>query len=206
MTTYYTYHLYHKPTGLRYYGVRYSKNAKPTDLWTTYFTSSKYVKALIDGYGRDSFIYEVRRTFESREKAISWEHRVLRRLKVRTNEGWLNKAAGSEDYYTYEWKDSSRKKLSNTVRQKLNNLSLEERKERVLSSCCAPHTYTKERSRKISEATTGVSKSRTEKRLAAEANRRNRSPEQRLMCGAAHKGKTWKLVAGKRTWMEKNCD
>lgn len=56
--------------------------------------------------------------------------------------------------------------------------------------------------KKISEATTGVKKTKTPKLLAAEADRKHRSIESKMKCGAKHKGKTWKLIDGKRVWME----
>lgn len=89
--TSYTYCLYHKPTGKKYYGVRYKKNCDPSDLWNKYFSSSKEVKKLIEEYGINSFEYEIRKTFDDKFKAIEWEKKVLRRLKVETNDRWLNK-------------------------------------------------------------------------------------------------------------------
>ena len=86
----FTYYLYHIPTGNKYYGVKYSKNCKPTDLWTTYFSSSKRVKLLIEQYGIDSFRHQVRKTFASKDAAILWEKKVLRRLKVLQKKEWLN--------------------------------------------------------------------------------------------------------------------
>ena len=53
----------HNPTNTLYYGVQYSKNCNPTNLWKTYFTSSEYVSSLIKEYGKDSFSYEIRKTF-----------------------------------------------------------------------------------------------------------------------------------------------
>ena len=52
----YTYYLFHKPTGLKYYGCAYVNSfgngvANPSQLWNTYFSSSKKVKLLIDEYG-----------------------------------------------------------------------------------------------------------------------------------------------------------
>ena len=70
MTTPYTYHLYHIPTGLHYYGVRWAKNCAPSDLWSTYFSSSKAVKKLIKEYGKDSFIAKVRKVFTTKEQAV----------------------------------------------------------------------------------------------------------------------------------------
>ena len=40
-----------KDQKLFYYGVRFAKNSSPDDLFKTYFTSSKYVRELINKYG-----------------------------------------------------------------------------------------------------------------------------------------------------------
>lgn len=90
----YTYYLYHRPTGKKYYGVRFKIGCDPSDLWKKYFSSSKDVWSLIEKYGIDSFDYSVRKTFKIKENAIDWEYRVLRRLKVCQSEIWLNKAVG----------------------------------------------------------------------------------------------------------------
>lgn len=79
------------PDGRRYYGVRYSKNCKETDMWVTYFTSSKEIKRMIDLYGKESFSFEIRKTFDDPIKARLWESKVLRRLHVRSNNNWVNK-------------------------------------------------------------------------------------------------------------------
>lgn len=86
----FTYHLFHKPTGKHYYGVRFRKGCHPGQLWTTYFSSSKIVKQLIKDYGKDSFQYEIRRVFDTAESAVAWETKVLKRLRVKTNDNWLN--------------------------------------------------------------------------------------------------------------------
>ena len=86
----YTYLLIHIPSGKKYYGVRYAKNCSPDDFWTKYFTSSKKVKELIKEYGKDSFTFEIRKTFTTTIDAIKWEEKVLRRMKILHNENWLN--------------------------------------------------------------------------------------------------------------------
>ena len=91
MTIPYTYYLINKITGEKYYGVRYAAGCNPSELWHTYFSSSKYVKKLIKMHGKDSFNYEVRRTFDSPSEARNWEERVLRRLDVIHSDIWLNK-------------------------------------------------------------------------------------------------------------------
>lgn len=73
-----------------YYGVRFSKNCHPSDLWVTYFTSSKIVKEYRKIYGEPDII-KIRKTFNSPKKAQLWEHKVLKKLKVIKNENWLNK-------------------------------------------------------------------------------------------------------------------
>jgi hypothetical protein len=92
------YHLYHTPTGLRYYGVRFAKKCSPADLWTTYFSTSKLVKQLIEDYGSDSFIVTVRRTFATAEAALNWEHKVLRRLNAAESRHWLNRHNGGNKF------------------------------------------------------------------------------------------------------------
>ena len=57
----YTYYLKNKITGEKYYGVRYANGCNPTELWVTYFSSSKRVAQRIREHGRDSFVFEVRR-------------------------------------------------------------------------------------------------------------------------------------------------
>lgn len=73
-----------------YYGVRFAKGAKPEDLWKTYFTSSKYVKAFRIKYGEPDII-SIRKAFIESKDARIWEHKVLRRMKVVNKDKWLNK-------------------------------------------------------------------------------------------------------------------
>ena len=94
MTTPYTYYLYHRPTGKKYYGSRYAEGCHPSDLWNKYFSSCKKVHMLIEEYGIDSFDVEVRKTFEDKNSARLWEQRVLWRLKVKRRLDWLNSSYG----------------------------------------------------------------------------------------------------------------
>jgi hypothetical protein len=72
-----------------YYGLRYAKGCKTTDLWSTYFTSSKYVKQFRKQFGEPDVI-QIRKTFQSKESAILWENKVLTKLKVIKSHKWLN--------------------------------------------------------------------------------------------------------------------
>lgn len=90
MTKYFTYHIFNRITNQHYYGARWKKGCHPSDLWTTYFTSSKLVADLIELYGTESFDVEIRKTFETRRACQQWEQRVLTKLRVKTRNDWLN--------------------------------------------------------------------------------------------------------------------
>lgn len=109
----YTYYLYHVPTGKKYYGSRVANRCEPEqDLWNKYFSSSKIVKKLIKEYGKKSFQATVRKTFDTSEAAIYWEHEVIRRLKAPEKEDWLNQAYMYSGQYVVFWNDIQRKTAS----------------------------------------------------------------------------------------------
>jgi hypothetical protein len=75
---------------MNYYGVRYSKECNPKELWVTYFTSSKYVKNYVALYGNPDLV-EIRKTFNNSSDARKWEHKVLKRINAVTRQDFLNK-------------------------------------------------------------------------------------------------------------------
>lgn len=87
----FTYLIKHKPSGKVYYGVRYAKKCSPDDLWTTYFTSSNDIRILIENDGKDAFEFQIRKTFMDAKKAIQWEKKVLRRMKVVKSTAFINR-------------------------------------------------------------------------------------------------------------------
>jgi hypothetical protein len=95
-----------------YYGVRFAKNCHPSDLWTTYFTSSKYVALLREAHGEPDVI-QVRKTFTDSNSARSWELKVLQRMKVIQSDTWLNRAAGKAICPIVAAAASTRRMLSN---------------------------------------------------------------------------------------------
>jgi len=90
-TTPFTYLLKHIPSGMCYYGVRYAEGCHPSDLFVSYFTSSKEVKKLLDKDGKESFIFETRKVFCDTKAAQKWELKVLRRLGIPKNQKFINK-------------------------------------------------------------------------------------------------------------------
>lgn len=93
LTTPYTYYIEWSVTGMKYYGVRYANGCHPSDFWVTYFTSSKYVAQYVLENGSPDII-KINHTFLDKVAAISWEHRVLKRLKVIHRADYLNKHDG----------------------------------------------------------------------------------------------------------------
>jgi len=73
-----------------YYGVRYSRNCDPSDLMTTYFTSSTKVSEMIASFGLPDLV-QIRKTFVNTKSARLWEHKVLRRMKAVQEDKWLNR-------------------------------------------------------------------------------------------------------------------
>jgi len=94
----FTYILYHKHTQLWYYGVRYAEGCHPNDLFTIYFSSSKYVKALIKEYGVNSFKYCVDRIFRNKLDAIRFE-KIMLKSHFDTNRNiFLNRSLGNNSF------------------------------------------------------------------------------------------------------------
>ena len=87
----YTYLIGWKHLNKWYYGVRFSKKAHPSELWVTYFTSSKHVKNFRKEHGEPDVIL-IRKIFDCQEKARLWEHKVLKRCNVIHDDKWLNKS------------------------------------------------------------------------------------------------------------------
>jgi hypothetical protein len=104
-----------------YYGVRFSKNSDPKELWVDYFTSSKYVLDLYNEYGNPDVI-EIRRIFESSDKARKWENKVLKRIGAVKRNDFINKT----DNFSISTLCSSRegdKWINNGHKEKLLSLN-----------------------------------------------------------------------------------
>lgn len=81
-----------------YYGV-HSTDFDPEDI-NQYHSSSKHLKLMINSFGIDNFTKYVRRYFSSRVMADEWEHKVLRRMKVRSRKDFYNQSEGGVGYVT----------------------------------------------------------------------------------------------------------
>jgi len=90
----FTYFIMWKSTNMKYYGVRYAKKrggvANPSQLWKTYFTSSKHVKEYRKIYGEPDIVL-VHREFNNAEEARCFEEKYLIKTKAKYKQDWLNK-------------------------------------------------------------------------------------------------------------------
>lgn len=96
-----------------YYGVRYARGCSPSELWVSYFTSSKRVKAFRMANGEPDVV-QVRRVFSEVEQARKCEHRVLRRMRVKTDDRFLNQTDNRSPPNTlgYKHRESSKALMS----------------------------------------------------------------------------------------------
>jgi len=202
MSIYYTYHLYHKLTDKNYYGVRYAKGCHPSDLWTIYFSSSKEVRKLIEEHGRDSFVAQVRKTFPTKDAAIEWETRFLRKINAANNDRWLNRSNGDKNFRgTGLSSDKQRrasskankgKIVSEETRQKIRDARKRqappsEETRRKISESNKNRVHSEETRRKLSDAQKGRVFSKESRAKMSEA-RRNITEETRLKLSLAKKG------------------
>ena len=99
----FVYLLRFKPTGQFYIGSRYTEKqnppAHPDQLWTSYFTNSKPVKERIEEFGKESFEYEIRKTFQTSAEARRYENRFLVKVNAAKNPRFLNKHNGGDGFF-----------------------------------------------------------------------------------------------------------
>lgn len=156
----YTYLIRHKPSGLLYYGSRYAKGCNPSDLWTSYFTSSDYVAELIERDGVDSFSFEIRKIFNVISDCLRWEERVLKRVYLsdkylnRNCAGAIRPMSGPDNpMFGKERPDAvERMKANNPMKNKSVALRVSETlKERYASGELQPHRPSEEEAQATSD-------------------------------------------------------
>ena len=119
-----------------YYGVRFAKKCHPNDLWTTYFTSSNYVKKFRKEYGEPDIV-EVRKIFTCSQKARDWETKVIKRLNIVESDEWLNRTDNTNKFY-HEGpiNDKHRKSISESNK---NRIIKDETREKLRKNAIILH-------------------------------------------------------------------
>jgi len=184
----------HKDTGLKYLGktIASDPHAYPGSgvYWTNHLKTH--------GYNVET---EILRECQTEEELVYWGKYYSKLWNVVESKEWANltEEAGPGGY----WSEQSKRKLSQTNKARLSRLSAEEKILRMKKSCCAPDSYTPTRIENMRKGMLGKKKTKTPKLLAAIEAKKERSIQNMLRAADKHRGKTWKLVNGKRVWMEK---
>lgn len=171
-----------------YIGSRFGKTAKahPSQLWTTYFTSSEYVKEFREVNGEPDII-RIEKTFNDRYKCINFEVKLLTRMNVVRDSRFLNRSFGNCKFISTGPKSEDTKLKMSIAAKNLPPKSAE--------TC-----------RKISESKTGVKMSEEFKQKMRDAaknrqpisdetrqkmsiSKKNMSDETRAKMGAVHRGR-----------------
>lgn len=153
MTIPYTYLIGWSELDRWYYGVRYQNGCSPDDLWNPYKTSSKHVKQFIRAHG-DPDIIQVRKTFNNRQSALLFEHKVLRRMRVIRKEQWINKTDNRAISNTYDEQVIRAKKMG--ANNKGRKLSEETKRKMSEKAKLRKHSaHSEETKRKMSESHRG---------------------------------------------------
>lgn len=117
---YYTYLIGWSQPKKFYYGVRFSAKAQVSDLWKTYFTSSKKVSKFREENGEPNVI-QIRKIFQTKQKALDWEAKVLRRMRVHQKDEWLNIASIPEHWFRNMSEPSNKgKSMSEVQKEKIS--------------------------------------------------------------------------------------
>ena len=95
-----------------YIGCRFgiSKNAHPSQLWSTYFTSSTHVKLFHEIYGEPDII-RIEKTFVDSQKCLTYEHKLLARMKTLKDPRFLNKSIGGKKFTGGSHSKETREKM-----------------------------------------------------------------------------------------------
>ena len=195
--TYYLYHKQHNVTGLNYLGktIRSDPHKYPG--------SGVYWSRHLAKHGNDVTTI-ILKECETEEELIKWGLYYSKLWNVVEDKNWANLTEEAGPGGT--WSDEAKQKLSAIKKKQLAKLTPEEHTARMKNSCCAPGSYTTERIENMRRGMLGKKKTKTEQFYKSkEATKEVRIARMKKL-GAKHKGKTWKLVDGKRVWMEKKRD
>ena len=164
-TTPFTYLIHCTATNQYYYGSRYGKGVHPSSLWTTYFTSSKVIKNLIEEHGKESFIVSVRKVFKTPADARRWETKFLNKVKAAQSDNWINLHNADEKFYCKGHHGNRGKTLSEQHRKNISSGQLgvkrgpiSEDHRKKLSEAKTGGTHSDDTKKKMSESRKGVAK------------------------------------------------
>lgn len=84
-----------------YIGVKYGRGSSPTDLWTSYFTSSVVIKKLLTEFGPQSFKTKIIKIFNNEIDARAYEERFIKKaikMGLRLNVQLINRGIPNKNF------------------------------------------------------------------------------------------------------------
>ena len=96
-----------------YYGAKYARGCQPSDLWTTYFTSSKYVREFREENG-DPDIIKIHRTFSDKCSCVSFENEYLTKIDAKNHPLFLNENNSAKDMFRGEISEEEKQRVKET--------------------------------------------------------------------------------------------
>jgi hypothetical protein len=77
---------------LYYVGCQYGAKAHPSNLLTTYLTSSSRVQELIEEFGKECFKTSIRKIFKTIKETKRYERKLLTKLRAKQRTDFINKS------------------------------------------------------------------------------------------------------------------
>jgi len=149
--------------GKMYYGCRYAKGCDPSDLWDTYFTSSKYIPE------EKPIIIKVSRIFgEDVHRCRAHESRFLKKVGAVKSEKWYNLT----DYESFYHVGPHTEKTKQKIRIKRKTQVLSEERNKKVSESLKGRKLSEEHKKNISESTKGRIGGRLGKKASEETKRK----------------------------------
>lgn len=189
------------------------ENPKDAILWESKFlqkVNAKNNPSWINQHNRDGKfssyglmpLYQRKKISNANKGKIPWikgkHHKEVSKQKISENNLGKNTGPLSQEH---------KKNISDGMKKMIGLLSDSEKISRVKNSCCADDSYTKERSKKISIALIGKKKSKQHcfniSKSKKELIKNMTELEIKNRFGKQNKGKTWRLINGKRQWFNK---
>lgn len=179
--------------GVYYIGSRTARGCKPSDIGTTYFTSSKVVRKKWEESPPD--IIRVLMTFATKEAAIEFEHTALLNLEAHRTPQLLNQCVSGRKFFLAHGHSAKAKAKMSASRQNVSDetrlkLSAARKGRSPWNKGATGQIHSEETRAKMSAAHKGKPKlDSTKAKLSAAHKGRTISDETRAKISAAGKGR-----------------
>lgn len=185
-------------------GKTYIGQHKYADLNDKYMGSGKLLQKAYHKYGKDNFTKEILYSrILNKETADSMEIFAIKKERA-IGKAEYNIADGGQGGHGHcKLSEEHKRNISESLKGKGHQVSEETKLK--LSKANKGKIFSEETKRKLSEANKGKKRSDETKRKMSEARKGKPKSEEHKeklseACKGQHKGKTWKLVDGKRVW------